>query len=275
MAIAGVAPYHIVAIVNKSAIMTDAEGLLITAALNQTLPDFCKAWGIPAVTAVYTARSKTATNPLQIIILDDTDVPGALGYHDQKNDIPYSKVFVKTIQKYGGVILNAPNAVFTVASVAAHELWEMLVDLRANIWWMGTDNKMWAAEPGDPVQGNLYRITIKGTSTVVALSDYILPAWADPQAKAGPYNKLNTLTRPFSIARGGYAIKMDMGRVSYVFGDRVPEWRRTLLETSDHAEARGVDVKASTVLPPPPEEFPKKTEYTSEYLGKVPIVRSK
>jgi hypothetical protein len=58
-------------------------------------------------------------------------------------------------------------------------------------------------------------------AVTVGLSDYILPAWSDPQATVGPYNFLNTLTRPFQLAMGGYVILMRNGTMSYVLGKSV------------------------------------------------------
>ena len=234
MPTAGVAPYDKISIVNKSTVMSDADGTTIVNALNVALPIFCSDWKIPVVTAVYVAKGKTALTPLQCLIFDDSDIAGALGYHSQSNDLPYGKVFVKTILKYGGTMLlgpaSSPNQM-TVASVIAHEVFEMVGDLRANVWWMlGDYNTLYAAEVSDPVEGNISRFTTKNASNAtvtVGLADWVLPSWADPQSKSGPYNHNNTLTSPFQLDKGGYVVKLVNGTVSYVFGSAIPEWKKT------------------------------------------------
>jgi hypothetical protein len=62
--------------------------------------------------------------------------------------------------------------------------------------------------------------------TKVGMSDYVLPAWFDPQAARGPFNASNTLASPFQVEHGGYVVQLDLttGQVSYVFGAKVPQW---------------------------------------------------
>jgi len=153
-----------------------------------------------------------------VFILDTPDVAGALGYHDISSDVPYGKVFVKIILQSKGSVL---SGALTVSSVVCHEVMELLVDPLANVWWMGPDySTLYAAEVGDPVQANTINVTVGSTS--VAMSDYILPAWADPQRSTGPFNKKNTLTGPFKLAKGGYAIVLKNSKAQYVLGESTP-----------------------------------------------------
>lgn len=117
----------------------------------------------------------------------------------------------------------------TVASALAHELAEALIDPFCNQWISSNDDGtiLVAKEVADPVQDNIVPIKLPDRSTV-GLSDFIYPSWTDSQAVKGPFNYLATLQRPFQVAPGGYVVQLDAttGEVSYVFGDKVPQWTR-------------------------------------------------
>ena len=176
MPTAGVSPYNEIAIVNLSTLMSDSDGLTIVSALNMLLPIFCNDWSLPLVTVLYVPKETPITNPLRCLILDNSDVKEALGYHDQSTDVPYAKIFVKTIIENPGVMLYSSNYILpSVAGTISHEVFEMLVDLRANCWWNDLSGyTLYAAEVCDPVQGNIIKVETKGGS-VVGLSDWILP----------------------------------------------------------------------------------------------------
>lgn len=219
---AGIAPYNTIAVVNKSTLMNDTDGATIVAALNMMLPTFCNDWSIPPVVATYVKKNTATTVPLQCLVLDSTDVKGALGYHDESTGVPYAKVFVKTIIQYGGVTLYNSNPVIpTLAGIISHEVFEMIADLRANVWWNAADGyTLYAAEVCDPVESNVVVVQPKGLPKV-GLSDWILPAWADPQAKVGPFNHNNTLKAPMKVDKGGYVITMTGGKYGQIFGSEM------------------------------------------------------
>jgi hypothetical protein len=101
----------------------------------------------------------------------------------------------------------------------SHEIFEMLVDLRANIWWSSLDySTFYAAEVCDPVEGNVVVVESKEYPKV-GLSDWILPAWADPMARAGPYNHTNTLKAPFTLDKGGHRITLVNGTITQELGE--------------------------------------------------------
>ena len=112
--------------------------------------------------------------------------------------------------------MGANNTVPTVAQAFAHEIFEMLVNQNVNIWWQQSNGILVPAEVCDAVQGDI--VPVKVGSVTVGLSDYVLPVWSDPQSTRGPYNLLNTLTRPFQMAKGGYLVTMKAGVISYVYG---------------------------------------------------------
>jgi hypothetical protein len=227
-----------VAIVNQTTIVSDADGLTITTALNMVLPQFCMDWSLSRYTCVYVGRGKTTTIPLKIFLKDDADQPGVLAYHDEINDIPYGNVFIKTVLKNNGVLLYSPNPVVpTFSEAVCHELFEMLIDPNCNTWAMLSDyNTLYAYEVCDPVQSNPVTVQVQtGTTTTgkvpnvkvvpvytsVGLSDWVLPNWFDPQKKRGPYNHNNTLNSPLTIDKNGYVISLKDGVCKPIWGSMV------------------------------------------------------
>jgi len=199
-------------------------------ALNIMLPAFCTTWSLKQYSCVAApATTKPGTNGLYCVFLDTSTSAGALAFHTENANIPYGNVFVKTILQYGGAILMGQNnTVPTVAQAFTHEIFEMLINQNVNIWWQQSNGTLVPAEVCDPVQGNV--VPVKVGSITVGLSDYILPAWSDPQSTRGPYNFLNTLSRPFQMAKGGYLVTMKAGVISYVYGQSATPYAQYLAE---------------------------------------------
>jgi hypothetical protein len=216
--------------------MSDSDGKSIVTAINVLLPQFCNDWGIKQVLTKYVAKGAAvpAGTPLRCYILDNSDVQGALGYHDQVSDIPYAKVFVKTILDYGGTILYSINPQTpTLAQTISHEVFEMIGDLNANIWWSdATGGTLYAAEVCDPVESNIVKVTITAANLAkitIGISDWILPAWADPQSMRGPFNHNNTIKSPLTCDTRGYLITMTAGVISYVFASNMTAYTKAML----------------------------------------------
>jgi len=237
-----------IAIVNSSTIISDNDGRCIVGGLNMILPQFCSDWGLPTYTATYVPKQKTTTIPLKVFILDSSDVKGAFGYHELSENVPYGKCFAKTILSCGGKVLytTIPKTP-TLSRTVCHEVFELLTDPNCNSWWdIGDKQNLVARETCDPVQRNLVNVVVEifpATTTFnpitrktvttpaitanVTLSDWILPAWANPQNTVGPFNHNNTLKKPFEIDSGGYLITLSSGQsgqiTSVQFGVDVTE----------------------------------------------------
>ena len=232
-----------IAVFNFSTAVTDAQVQVMCAALNKILPTFCADWALGKYTVGFLSKSRVnSTSGMKLFFYDDADAAGALGYHDLAGAVPYGKVFVRTTMNYGGGLYTSRvTGIPSVATVFAHEIFEMILDPFVNTWWLGTDwSTLWAAEMSDPVQGNRVRVSVNGVA--VDLSDWILPAWSNPGAVRGPFNHNNTLSAPFTVDNYGYAIKMESGAVSYVFGASVPEETKAKVRT----ETRGFKGAAKT-----------------------------
>ena len=128
-------------------------------------------------------------------------------------------IFSKIILENGGAVL-AGSGVQTVSQTISHEVFEMLADLRANSWWSDySGSTFYAAEVCDPVVSNIVPVNV-GT-ILVHMSDWVLPAWSDPLATTGPFNRLNTLTNPMSVDKGGYLITQTNGSINIVRGFKI------------------------------------------------------
>jgi len=210
-------------LVNQSTVLQDTDLTTITSAMISSLLGFCRDWSLQTVSVLSVGKGKLIPSTgVKVYIMDNPDVEGAYGYHTIVNNVPSAKVFVKTIQQSGGAILYSPTTNLSVAQVISHEVYEMLADTICNAWWLtGNGTAFYAAEVCDPVQGNIVPVVVGGKT--VGISDYILPAWSDPQSTVGPYNKLNTLRTPMTVDRHGYVVKVSVGTVSYVFGEAVDQ----------------------------------------------------
>jgi hypothetical protein len=225
-------------IINQSTVLEDSDLTTITSAVIKSLIDFCNAWKLQSVVVLSIGKGKPIpSNGVKLYIMDDPDVEGAYGYHTLVNNIPSAKIFVKLIQQQGGAILYSPTTPLSVAQVVSHEVFEMLSDTFCNAWWLTGDGRsFYAAEVCDPVQGNIIPVVV-GEKTV-GISDYILPAWSNPQSTTGPYNKLNTLLTPMTVDKRGYVIKVSAGAVSYMFGESVDQTTKDKQNATLRADPR-------------------------------------
>ena len=233
---------------NNSTMLKTSDMALMIAALNTQLPAFCNAWNRPQYRCVAAPSSMRPGSYMYCNFLDAADMQGALAYHTETNNVPFSRVFVKTILSYGGAIqMGATASVPTVAQAFSHEIYEMIGNQNVNVWWQRPDGNLVPAEVTDPVQGAI--VPVKVGSITVGLSDYVMPNWADPQATARPFNFLNTLTRPFQVAKGGYVVLMRGGSMSYVFGASATSYVMYKADLSAHSHATALCPFADPVDP--------------------------
>jgi hypothetical protein len=205
---------------NLSTAVTTPNLQNMAKAINNFLVTLCNDWNLnPIQLVIGTYNSHIPIPNNSILIMDYTDVDGALGYHYELNGNAIAKVFAKTILGYGGVVMYRDSSTFTVAQCLCHELLEMIGNPQTNRWAMDNDGILWAMELCDAVESNLIVYTLPG-NVKVGLSDYILPAWFSPDSTRGPYNKLNTIHSPFTVDSGGYSIILAIndGYIDTVYG---------------------------------------------------------
>lgn len=107
-----------IAIQNSSMILGDQDVLPVVAALQIQLDrDWQPAWNSSAKLVFYSKNQTIPENIWHISILDNSDVEGALGYHDESNlSVPYGKIFVQDAIMHG----------FNWSVSLSHELLEMI-----------------------------------------------------------------------------------------------------------------------------------------------------
>lgn len=110
---------------------------MVAALQFQVTHHFSPAWGITADLNFITKGRVPRKKAWQIVILDNSDQAGALGYHDMTKDgLPIGKVFAKTDQRYG----------LKWSVTASHEILEMLClgpttrVLKSDLRWTPIEN---------------------------------------------------------------------------------------------------------------------------------------
>jgi len=211
----------IIAVINKSTLISNAEvQKMVRAVAIQARQHAAPAWDLRPPRVVYRASEATAeAGSWKVLIFDDADMAGALGYHsDGPDGLPYGRVFVKVSQQYN----------FSVSSVLSHEVLEIMMDPQVNYWADNWNDKLsYALEVCDPVENDSYNIDVKGTP--VEVSNFVFPAWFDsiPPANA-QYDYLNKLSKPFTMTPNGYVIVRDATEERAVFGATYPEWKKEM-----------------------------------------------
>jgi hypothetical protein len=175
---------------NYSTVLTDGALEPISAAIQrQAREHFAPAYGTDSQCAVVVGTAGVKSpGDWPVYIYDDSDQAGALGYHQDIKGVPTGKVFAKTDLHYG----------LSVSVTLSHEILEMLGDpFAATAVQFSTST--WAAfEVCDAVEADVLGYTIDG----VLVSDFVLPAWF--VGGAGPYSFKRHVTRPRTLAKGGY-----------------------------------------------------------------------
>ncbi len=220
------------AIQNQSSKVSDVDAQTMTnAVLKQVVHDIAPAWGrLPPSIVFFPKGIKEPKADLLIVILDNPDTAGALGYHDETpSGQDYAKIFVDPVLSSGGAILKGKDSsVVTVSSVLSHEVAEAFVDPACNSWCdgpltvKGVSYKAVALEVGDPVEAGSYPVDN------VMVSNFVTPQWFDLKNKVGPFDYMKTLSHPMTMSPGGYLIlRKSEGGESQVFGDKYVSHRLT------------------------------------------------
>lgn len=235
----------LIALVNHSTLVKNSDVDIIAHAIQKQLDlHVLPAWNLKSFTVRFYPDPKSVPNYAWTVnMLDNSTQAGALGYHSEDNDKIDAFIFAEPVLSNGGVVLFDPHNTqnFSVASVVSHEICEMVGDRYANFWVDGPPVKAqdgqtyseYALELADPVEGDSYEIDVQiGTTTSkVSVSNFILPAWFNPQAKAPdnlPFDYLKKLHAPFSMTPGGYLIVRQDGNEQQIFGEKMPDWKQEM-----------------------------------------------
>ncbi len=187
-----------ISVINASTVLADNDISSVVPALQtQVRRDFASAWGIDADLTFVPQGSTPAAGSWWLAILDNSDMAGALGYHDVTSEgLPLGKVFAGTDQEYGQQ--------WTVT--ASHELLEMLADPEINLTVFvqpdASSGTLYAYEVCDACEADQFGYAINGT----VVSDFVYPSWFESSRGEGStqFDYGNQITKPFQLLPGGY-----------------------------------------------------------------------
>ena len=263
-----------IAIVNRSSMITSSELLTITQAIQiQVNLHFLPAWNLKSATVKFFADEKDIPGYAWVIYVIDSQasVPGALGYHQEETSGKIDGyIMCEPILSNGGDVLkfDAGNpGKYTVSGTLSHECIEALLN-RFCDQFCDNGNTSWAFEGCDPVENIGYGIMVDGIE--VAVSDFVFGSFFNTFAKLpqnAPFNYLNTLTAPFTILTGGYAIirQGGPGTETQVFGEEMPQWRR---DTKKFKFNRKFPNAQSNIITIKPGQHTAKKSFWQKLIGK-------
>jgi hypothetical protein len=186
----------VIAITNASTCLTDAQVEAVLPALQkQVSDDFEAYWDLDCTLSFLPKGRPLTPGWWQIVITDNPDQAGALGYHEMTSaGTPLGKIFAKLDLNDG----------YSWTVTLSHELLEMLADPWINWWAVGSDSKIYALEVCDAVEADELGYQIDG----VLLSDFVTPAWFEP-TEADRLDFKQHVSKELQLAPGGYISILD------------------------------------------------------------------
>ena len=198
-----IAAINNISIINATTVLNDSEIRPVVEALQkQVSNDFRPVWGIDAKLNFVPATVNPPAGTWWLVILDDSDQAGALGYHDLTPDgLPIGKVFAGTDLKYG----------LTWSVTASHELLEMLADPNINLTVLvqtAAAGTLYAYEVCDACESDNDGYEIG----VVRVSDFVFPSWFEDFRTKGStqFDQGNHIQSPLQLLSGGYIGAFDV-----------------------------------------------------------------
>jgi hypothetical protein len=224
-----------ITVVNQSTLVSNNDAQAMTAAVAaQVSNHFNPAWSLTGITVNFaTSPLQVAKGAWQVALLDDPDQADALGYHEEDAGIVSGKVFARPSLDNGS---KAFTGAYAVSTTLSHEVLEVLADPFTTAWNLAAVDRnnngtFVATEVCDPVESQFYVVKVGQNS--INVSDFVIPAWFDPQTKSSYTNVLKTVTKPFGMAKGGYMVIWDKKGQRQVYGESMPQWRQELKQQED------------------------------------------
>jgi hypothetical protein len=188
-----------IAFINESTDVSDAQLAPAVAALQKQVSEHvAPAWGVPADLRLVPRGQQAAPGEWWLVVLDDADQAGALGYHDVTSEgLPLGKVFARTTRRDGG----------SWSVTASHELLEMLGDPEVNLTVFVQNGehpsgRLYAYEVCDACEDEAFGYKIDG----VLVSDFVNPSWFESfrKPRSTAFDHQGRISRPLELLRGGY-----------------------------------------------------------------------
>jgi hypothetical protein len=188
-----------ISLINESTVLGDDDVQSALQSLQTQVTDhFAPEWGIDADLGFVPKGSKPKPGSWWLTVFDNSDQPGALGYHDLTSDgLPLGKIFAGTDKQYG----------LSWTVTASHELLEMLGDPDINLTAFVEDEnnhsgRLYAYEVCDACEADKFGYKVDG----VLVSDFVTPAWFESfrEPRKTKFDYRNLIKRPFQLLKGGY-----------------------------------------------------------------------
>jgi len=144
----------IIAVTNASTCLSDVQVRAVLPALQKQVETEFNAYWQENCTLTFLSKDHALTRGWwQVIVLDNPDQAGALGYHELSHaGTPLGKVFAEYDLRNG----------LSWTVTLSHELLEMLADPWINWCAIGSDRRVYALEVCDPVEADELAYTIDG-----------------------------------------------------------------------------------------------------------------
>jgi hypothetical protein len=195
-----------IAIINETTVVSDPDLQNAVAALQiQVSRDFAPVWKRDAQ-LIFVPKGGTApTDAWQLIACDDSNVAGALGYHEMTPDgQPIGYAALRTDIEAGE----------SWTTTLSHELLEMLVDpwIDDIVLYDNGDGTgvLYPKEVCDACEADQYgyKITVNGADgkpVDILVSDFVYPAFFQQNSASGSqYDFQKQISAPFQVLSGGY-----------------------------------------------------------------------
>ena len=188
------------ALVSESQQISDDDVLKVSAALQkQATRDLGPIWDISATVDTFKTLDDVPPGYWPMIVMDDIQVAGAAGIHEDKNGQPFA-------------LITAASDLDTWALTASHEALEMLVDPFGNRLVAGDSPKPdqgrvnFLVEVCDPCEASNFAYSANG----ILVSDFYTPNYFDPVSAPGVrYSFTGAITEPRQMLFGGYLSWLD------------------------------------------------------------------
>lgn len=211
----------IINIIDRSTLLNDSDhALMVEACKTQLERHVAPLWNRGPWTIV---EDQPDTVGFPIVILDDPDQAGVLGYHSKSpGGKVWARVFVRPVTSRGGSMLKGS---LSVSAVLSHEVIEAYCNPDINIWARRKDGVLVAYEACDPVENDFYDITT-ASGAKVSVSNFVLPTWFDPYPAPGTrFDYMRKVSSSLTMSKKGYIITLDTKTGGYrnVYGSKRAE----------------------------------------------------
>jgi hypothetical protein len=209
-----------VALVSESNKISASDVASVSAALQkQASRDLVQFWDVKATVDAFPRLEDVPIGYWPIIVMDDIQMPGAAGVHEDKNGQPFA-------------LVTSSDRLEEWSLTASHEMIEMLVDpfgsrlVAADSPKADQGRVQILVEACDPSEAAEFAYTVNG----VLVSDFYSPRFFDPIAASGVrYSFTGAIEEPRQVLRGGYLSWQDIASDSWWqeiwFGGDAPSFR--------------------------------------------------